>query len=113
MLEQIATAISLMRECRDDEALQLLDAAAAVADPDDAALALMLKYALYAGDLKDWRRADETLSEAAKLVPEYAHYNEEAEGMVEGQPARFPKCRELAQLVSEIYAARYQTYRSR
>jgi uncharacterized protein HemY len=109
MLEEISTAVSLLSACRDDEALQLLDTVIAKTERDDAALALML--ALYAGGLKDWRQADAALAQAAKLEPEYARYNEVAED-VEQFATPFPKCRELAGLVSSIYGSRYRTYRS-
>jgi hypothetical protein len=112
VIEQIATAVSLLTACRDDEALQLLDTIGTTADQGDAALALMLKYALYAGDLKDWRQADAALAAAVKLEPEYARYNEVAEDIEQQKTTPFPKCRELAALVSAIYTGRYRTHRS-
>jgi hypothetical protein len=109
--DRLAEAVSLLSACRDAEALEFLDGVVEEAVPGDAATALMLKYTLYAGDLKDWRRADEALAAAIELEPEYARYNEEAEGIEEQQPIRFPKILELSRLVSKIYAARYGRYR--
>ena len=111
MIGQLSEAVSLLAACRDAEAFQLLDTVIVEAAPSDAALAVMLKYALYAGDLKDWPRADQTLAAAIKLEPEYALYNEEAEGIEQQRPVRFPKILELSRLIGKIYAERYRHYR--
>src|SRR5882672_5262848 len=54
-------AVVQLKRLADGEAIALLTTSTASLDPATAALSFMLLYSLYAGEQKDWRRADEAL----------------------------------------------------
>jgi hypothetical protein len=106
----ISNAIELLKHCEDDSAILLLRSIADGADQKRAALAYMLQWTLYAGDRKDWRCADIARAAAIALEPEYSKYYEESDRYERQQPPVSRLCRELINIVLEIYRARHAVF---
>jgi hypothetical protein len=113
MTPDIEGVVASLKKGEDEAALASIARVVASSTSADTALAHMLAYTLYAGDLKDWREADRARAAAIALEPEYAMYSEECERAELHLPPRSPCCCQLIALVNRIFEARYRRYQGR